>query len=139
MFFSSNGEYDFLSAEHVKQSVKYLCTAEISGSFYTDDIKRGAKSASIGDSIELRREKDNKYDLSAVAVYNEKNIKLGYISKRENAAVAKVMDSGKAYCFGKISHVNIKRSSVGLAARLFFMCDDEHVAELKNIIQQNLR
>jgi len=46
-----------------------------------------------GDSLELVREPANPYDWKAVAVY-WKGYKLGYLPRRENMAVAQMMDRG---------------------------------------------
>ncbi len=107
------------------------------GSFFTENIKDGAKAAEIGDYITLKRERYNKFDISAVAVYNRRGIKLGYIAKGQNAAVANVMDSGMAECYGIITSLNKKRSSVGILAELYFICDDDNFMRIQYIIQRS--
>lgn len=115
---------------------KYLRRAEITGSFFTNDISRGAKAIGIGDEITFKRENYNAYDVHAVAAYNDRGIKIGYVSKKENAAIAHIMDSGKAECYGNIVYVNFKRSSVGMLADIFYVCEKEDEAEIADIIQQ---
>ena len=46
-----------------------------------------------GDRLELVREPDNPYDASAVRV-EWRGVKLGYVPRRDNAAVARQMDRG---------------------------------------------
>lgn len=46
-----------------------------------------------GDRLELVRETDNPYDANAVRV-EWRGIKLGYVPRRDNAAVARQMDRG---------------------------------------------
>jgi len=46
-----------------------------------------------GDRLELVREPDNPYDASAIRV-EWRGVKLGYIPRRDNAAVARQMDRG---------------------------------------------
>ena len=48
----------------------------------------------VGDSLELRREPDNRHDGRAVEVY-WRNRKLGYLPRVENAAVAQMADAGQ--------------------------------------------
>ena len=49
---------------------------------------------SVGDELLLIREPDNPYDENAVAIYWE-GIKLGYLPRVENIAVARMMDKGQ--------------------------------------------
>jgi hypothetical protein len=49
----------------------------------------------LGDRLELEREPDNPHDANAVAV-RWKGHKLGYVPRRENAALAWAMDRGAA-------------------------------------------
>ena len=48
----------------------------------------------VGDKLQLIREPDNPYDENAVAIYRE-DIKLGYLPRVENIAVARMMDKGQ--------------------------------------------
>jgi len=48
-----------------------------------------------GDRLQLVREPDNPYDANAVRV-EWRGIKLGYVPRRDNAAVARQMDRGNA-------------------------------------------
>ena len=48
-----------------------------------------------GDRLELVREPDNPYDANAVRV-EWRGVKLGYVPRRDNAAVARQMDRGAA-------------------------------------------
>ena len=122
-----------------EQIPRYLCRVEITGSFYTDDIANGAKSLHLEEKVFFEREENNAYDINAVAVFNDRGIKLGYVSRKENAAVASIMNSGKAEIFGVISYMNVKRSSVGILADLFYVCRAEDEYIVKDIISQYLR
>ena len=48
----------------------------------------------VGDALELAREPDNAYDARAVSV-SWRGRKLGYVPRRENAAVAWALDRGE--------------------------------------------
>ena len=56
------------------------------------DVLRDLKP---GDRLELVREPDNPYDANAVRV-EWRGVKLGYVPRRDNAAVARQMDRGAA-------------------------------------------
>lgn len=47
-----------------------------------------------GKKLRLIREADNKHDYNAVAVYFS-NTKIGYIPKKDNSKIAKLMDEGE--------------------------------------------
>ena len=49
----------------------------------------------VGDRLQLVREPDNPYDASAVRV-DWRGVTLGYVPRRDNAAVARQMDHGAA-------------------------------------------
>ncbi len=51
------------------------------------------REMSAGDRLELVREPDNPYDINAVRV-EWRNRKLGYLPRRDNAAVARQLDRG---------------------------------------------
>ena len=48
----------------------------------------------VGDPLELRREPENRHDPNAVRVF-WRGHSLGYLPRKENAAVAKAMDGGE--------------------------------------------
>lgn len=47
----------------------------------------------VGDALTLTREPDNPYDAKAIRV-EWRGSKLGYVPRRENADIARIMDSG---------------------------------------------
>lgn len=47
----------------------------------------------VGDRLDLIREPDNKYDARAVRV-EWRGLKLGYVPRRENADISRLMDNG---------------------------------------------
>jgi hypothetical protein len=57
------------------------------GEFFWEEL-------TLGDQLQLSREPDNPYDENAVAIYRE-GIKLGYLPRVENIAVARMMDKGQ--------------------------------------------
>ena len=47
----------------------------------------------VGDELTLMREPDNPYDAKAIRV-DWRGLKLGYVPRRENADIARIMDNG---------------------------------------------
>jgi len=72
----------------------YLLTTYIAGTYYIHD-------RSVFDGLEaeceliLRREPENKYDKYAILVLNSAEQKLGYVPKKDNKIIARLMDAGK--------------------------------------------
>ena len=56
--------------------------------------KRVLSQIQVNDSLMLKRERNNQYDDKAIAVYWQ-NLKLGYIPRDENAALAQMLDRGQ--------------------------------------------
>lgn len=48
-----------------------------------------------GEKLLLIRETNNKYDSFAVAIYNSKNQKLGYLPREKNETISRLLDAGK--------------------------------------------
>ena len=68
-------------------------TSPINGMAYYE-ADRVLPALRVGDTLELRREPDNRHDDRAVEVY-WRNRKLGYLPRVENAAVAQMADAGQ--------------------------------------------
>lgn len=66
-------------------------TSPINGMAYYE-AGRVLSALRVSDSLELRREPENRYDDRAVEVY-WRNRKLGYLPRVENAAVAQMTDT----------------------------------------------
>jgi len=75
------------------QSVQILVQSSPLAGFRFGEAKEAWPQLRIGDALELRREADNPYDSNAVRV-EWHGRKLGYVPRRQNAAVAWGMDHG---------------------------------------------
>lgn len=62
----------------------------------------------VGDELTLVRESDNRYDPQAVRI-DWRGHKLGYVPRRENADVARLMDHG-SHLVARISRLMISRN-----------------------------
>ncbi len=80
-----------------------LLTINIAGFNYYDGLKI-ENLLNKDDSIILKREINNKYDNKAIEVYYG-IYKLGYIPRRHNNILSKLMDSNKKL-IAKIRHIN---------------------------------
>lgn len=83
------------SAAPRRKSV-YLKDVYIAGSQYHDAAKREAIAAlKPGQTLQLKREPDNRFDSSAIAVFTaDGRNRLGYIPRHQNRTIARIMDQG---------------------------------------------
>ena len=58
-----------------------------------------------GRMLTFRREPDNEYDSLAIEIFDEDANSLGYVPRKKNEVLARLMDAGKLI-FGKIESVN---------------------------------
>ncbi|HEY5208509.1 MAG TPA: HIRAN domain-containing protein [Stellaceae bacterium] len=62
------------------------------GQFHGLDAALG--TLAIGETLDLRREPRNEFDRFAIAVYRADGVKLGYVPRRANQTLARLMDAG---------------------------------------------
>jgi hypothetical protein len=87
----------FLAAltAHAEGSIKLLVQSSPLAGFRYYEAKDVWGEMRIGDRLELARETDNPHDANAVSV-SWRGRKLGYVPRRENAALAWGMDRGES-------------------------------------------
>jgi len=73
----------------------YLISANIAGSNYVDDIEDLVEKIHIGSKLRFVREPANKFDELAILVKDQENNKLGYVPRKDNPILARLMDAGK--------------------------------------------
>ncbi|NMD42835.1 MAG: restriction endonuclease [Firmicutes bacterium] len=78
----------------------FLLECHIAGTGYRD-LDRVEPELAPGDPLLFKRELDNIHDHLAVAIYDQKERKLGYLPRAKNEVPARLMDAGKLL-FGKI-------------------------------------
>ncbi|MBQ3501395.1 MAG: HIRAN domain-containing protein, partial [Oscillospiraceae bacterium] len=81
----------------------FFANAEVVGMKYYD-CRDG--ELVIGSKLILVRDEENEYDRNAVAVYDEENRKVGFLTKRTNASIAIGLDNGKEL-YAKVSSAPI--------------------------------
>ena len=82
------------SAQANEGSIKLLVQSSPLAGFRYHAAAGVWQELKVGDPLELTRERDNSYDANAVSVF-WRGAKLGYVPRRENAAVAWALDRGE--------------------------------------------
>ncbi len=104
----------------IKPLVKeiYLFDTFIAGTLQLKD-KSPLEGIREGDKLNLQREED-KFDSNAIALFNEKGQKLGYIPEKDDMVFARLMDAGKLLV-GKIAKINSMKSFKQIAIGIYLV------------------
>lgn len=86
----------------------HLFDSFIAGTSYLKDPGILQKAV-IGDTLTLRRERDNRFDDNAIMILNGNGEKYGYIPEKDNMVIARLMDAGKLIA-AKIKNIQAKGS-----------------------------
>ena len=73
----------------------FLLEVQIAGTSYIDYIELTLMHMQVGDRLICRREPDNYHDEWAIRFYTLDGEPIGYIPKRQNQILARLMDAGK--------------------------------------------
>lgn len=88
----------------------FLLECEIAGTGFVKDMEEKAKALSQGATVSLIREADNKYDALAIRIDNADGGKLGYVPRKKNEILARLLDGGKML-YGKVEEINFNEYS----------------------------
>ena len=88
----------------------FLLECEIAGTGFVKDIEKEAQSLPTGTVVSLVREANNKYDNLAIRIDNAAGKKLGYVPRRKNEILARLLDGGKIL-YGKVVNVEFAEFS----------------------------
>ncbi len=88
----------------------FLLECEIAGTGFVKDIEKEAQSLPTGTVVYLVREANNKYDDLAIRIDNAAGKKLGYVPRRKNEILARLLDGGKIL-YGKVVNVEFAEFS----------------------------
>lgn len=88
----------------------FLLECEIAGTGFVKDIEKEAQSLPTGTVVSLVREANNKYDDLAIRIDNAAGKKLGYVPRRKNEILARLLDGGKIL-YGKVVNVEFAEFS----------------------------
>ncbi len=75
----------------------YLKYVKIAGWNYREDIEAAFDELEPGTRLTLRREPTNEHDELAIKVLSPSGIMIGYVPRRNNAVIARLMDIGKDF------------------------------------------
>ncbi len=98
----------------------FLLDCPIAGTGYVEDIVSRTENLLPDAVVSLIREPANKYDELAVRVDDEKGEKLGYIPRKKNEVLARLLDGGKML-YGKVTETKISDHGnwVGITVKIF--------------------
>ena len=96
----------------------FLISASIAGSYYVDDIDKLLDEMKIGAKLRFVREPDNQYDDLAILVKDQNDNKLGYVPRKKNPILARLMDAGKLI-YGTVKTINNDDSYINIEMEIF--------------------
>ena len=96
----------------------YLISASIAGAYYVDNIYDLLDEIKIGTKLRFLREPDNQYDELAILVKDQDGNKLGYVPRKKNPILARLMDAGKLI-YGTVKTVNDDDSYLNIEMEIF--------------------
>jgi hypothetical protein len=73
----------------------FLIATHVAGTMYVDGIEMVLQSLEVGTRLYFFREPDNPTDQLAVMIRDSHGRKLGYVPKKNNEVIARLMDAGK--------------------------------------------
>ena len=73
----------------------FLLESNIAGLGFISAVQKKTSSLGVGSPLVLRREPKNPYDALAIRIQNEQGEKLGYVPRRDNPILSRLMDAGK--------------------------------------------
>ena len=88
----------------------FLIECEIAGTGFVKNILEKASALKVGEVVSLVREANNKYDSLAIRVDNSSGEKLGYVPRKKNEILARLLDGGKML-YGIVSEKEISEYS----------------------------
>ena len=85
----------------------FLFDTHVAGTAYVDGIEELTPYLKPEDRLSFFREPDNPHDKEAIVVKTDAGVKIGYIPRKDNVVVARLMDAGKML-FGKVISVELQ-------------------------------
>lgn len=72
-----------------------LLVTHVAGTSYLDDPEDLATRLNSGDQFIMKREPNNEHDTNAILLFTKQGEKAGYLPRRKNEVIARLMDAGK--------------------------------------------
>jgi len=96
----------------------FLISASIASSYYVNEIYELLDEMKIGAKLRFVREPDNQYDELAILVKDQNDNKLGYVPRKKNPILARLMDAGKLI-YGTVKTINNDDSYINIEMEIF--------------------
>jgi len=96
----------------------YLISASIAGLYYVDNIDDILDEIKLESRLLFIREPDNQYDELAILVKDKNGNKLGYVPRKKNPILARLMDAGK-HIYGTVKKIKNDDSYVDIEMEIF--------------------
>ena len=96
----------------------YLISASIAGLYYVDNIDDILGEIKPESGLLFVREPDNKYDELAILVKDQNGNKLGYVPRKKNPILARLMDAGK-HIYGIVKKIKNDDSYMNVEMEIF--------------------
>ena len=82
----------------------FLLASAVVGTGFVDDIVKKTAAIEPGDVLAFRRDPRNRHDELAIQVLNGDGERIGFVPRRDNPVLARLMDAGKSL-FGKVREI----------------------------------
>jgi hypothetical protein len=96
----------------------YLISASIAGLYYVDNIHDVLEEIKLESKLHFIREPDNQYDELAILVKDQNGNKLGYVPRKKNPILARLMDAGKNI-YGTVKKISNDDSYMDVEMEIF--------------------
>lgn len=73
----------------------FLLSTQVAGTTHTAGIEELEPFLRPGERLILSRMPDNPSDPNAIKIYTQERVKLGYVPRKDNPILARLMDAGK--------------------------------------------
>jgi hypothetical protein len=98
----------------------FLKECHVAGTMHVDDVLYKTKSVDVGAQLVLKREPANGYDELAIRVETAAGERIGWVPKKHNDVLARLMDAGKMLA-AKIKEIEKKGSFTKIAIGIYLV------------------
>jgi len=96
----------------------FLLESHIAGLGFIHAVERKTGHLKAGSSLVLRREPKNPYDALAIRIQNERGEKLGYVPRRDNPILSRLMDAGKLL-YAKVKEKKLTEDWLSVSIQIY--------------------
>lgn len=96
----------------------YLKECHVAGTVHVDDVLCKTESVGVGSALVLKREPANDYDELAIRVETAAGERIGWVPKKHNDVLARLMDAGKLLV-AKVTHKELEDHWLNIRIEIF--------------------